>query len=498
MYLFMNLSLRRDDDLPLYRQIVNQLREYIRTGALPIGSRLPTIRGLAQQYGLTRLTVQTAYAELQAEGLIEAGVGRGTFVAEQLPIPTTFQTSVTPILSPPVWLSQGILADMLRMTAHPDLLSFAQAIPEATTYPTQELSRSLRIALEDPASLGYSVTQGELSLREQIAHILLDRGIVTPPDHMLITSGAQQAIDLALRAFVSADEVVLVEEPTYVGMIELAVQRNQRLVGIPSDEYGILPDAVENACKRYHPRLLYLIPTFHNPTGTSLSNERRQALLRLAHTYDFLIFEDDVAGMLAYNDQSASALKASDTDGRVIYATSFSKVLLPGLRVGMIVADEKYLLSLMAVKRTSDLFCSPLLQRALADYLHRHHLSAHLQRVRPLYRSRRDALLSALQRHLPECSWTNPMGGFNLWVTFPPQIHERDFYLAAIERGVGIAPGAAFFLQSQSYAHMRLSFGAQTPERIEYGMTILGDLLHKQLRHVQRLTTHTGLTNSLL
>ena len=134
----------------------------------------------------------------------------------------------------------------------------------------------------------------------------------------------------------------------------------------------------------------------------------------------------------------------------------------------------------------------------MADYLRRHHLSAHLQRVRPLYRARRDALLSALQRHLPECSWTEPLGGLNLWVTLPPQIHEHDFYLQAIERGVGIAPGAAFYLQSQPYAHMRLSFGAHTPEHIEQGMEILGDLLHSQLRQMQRLTTRSGLTNSLL
>ena len=174
------------------------------------------------------------------------------------------------------------------------------------------------------------------------------------------------------------------------------------------------------------------------------------------------------------------------------------KVLLPGVRLGMIVAEEKYLLPLLAAKRTSDLFSSPLLQHALADYLHRHHLSTHLQRVRPLYHARRDAMLSALQRHLPECSWTCPSGGFNLWVTFPEQINERDFYLQAIERGVGIAPGAAFFLQSQTHAHMRLSFGSHTPARIEQGIAILGELLHIQLRYLQRIATHTGVTSSLL
>ena len=495
----MQLSLTRQGNCPLYRQITNQMREYIRAGAIPVGSRLPTVRELASQYNLTRLTVHTAYAELQSEGLVEAVVGRGTFVAARLPIPTTVQATLDlPAPPPPAWSSQGLLADMMRMTEHPDLLSFAQAIPEATTYPTHELGRSLRSALENPAALSYGSTQGELALREQVAHILLDRGIVTSPELVLITSGAQQAIDLALRALVSPTDVVFVEEPTYVGALELAAQRNQRIIGIPVDASGIKLDALEAACQHYHPRLLYLIPTFHNPTGLSLAAERRQALLRLARTYEFFIFEDDVAGMLAYDDPALPALKALDTEGRVIYGTSFSKMLLPGIRLGMIVAPEAHLLSLLAAKRTSDLFCSPLLQHALADYLHRHHLSAHLQRVRPIYHERRDAILSALQRHMEQCSWTQPAGGFNLWVMLPPQINERDFYLQAIEHGVGFAPGAAFFTQPQARASLRLSFGSHSPTRIEQGVAILGNLLRQQLAEIERLATRTGMTGSLL
>ncbi len=390
----MKLSVQRESDLPLYRQIVNQIRTYIRTGALPVGSRLPTVRELAHQYSLTRLTVHSAYAELQAEGLVEAVVGRGTFVAAHAPFPIALDGALdAPGLAPPSWLSQGIFADMMRMTAHPGLLSFAQAIPEPSTYPTQELSRSLRCALDDPVALSYSSTQGELALREQVVQILLDRGIATAPDLVLITSGAQQAIDLALRAFTLPESVLLVEEPTYVGTLELAAQRGQRIVGIPGDAYGVRLDALEAACKRYHPRLLYLIPTVHNPTGLCLPPERRQALLRLAHVYDFLIFEDDVAGMLAYDAPAIPALKAADNEGRVIYASSFSKMLLPGVRLGMIVCPEEHLSALLAVKRASDLFCSPLLQYALADYLYRHPLSAHLQRIWPLYRARRDAML---------------------------------------------------------------------------------------------------------
>jgi GntR family transcriptional regulator/MocR family aminotransferase len=221
-------------------------------------------------------------------------------------------------------------------------------------------------------------------------------------------------------------------------------------------------------------------------------------LLELARIYDFLIFEDDVAGLLAYDAPAVPALKASDTEGRVIYGTSFSKTLLPGLRLGMIVCSEEHLYALLAAKRTDDLFCSPLLQYALADYLHRHHLSAHLQRVRPMYRARLDALIDALQRHLPTCTWTVPLGGFNLWVTLPPQINERTFYLQAIEQGVGIAPGAAFFAQPQLRAYMRLSFGAHSAPDIERGVSILGNILCVQLQQMRRLASRTDITTSLL
>jgi DNA-binding transcriptional MocR family regulator len=173
-------------------------------------------------------------------------------------------------------------------------------------------------------------------------------------------------------------------------------------------------------------------------------------------------------------------------------------MLLPGIRLGFIIATEKLLPALLAAKRTSDMFSSPFLQRALADYLHRHHLGAHLQRIRPIYRERRDATLAALQRHLPQCTWTMPIGGFNIWITLPPQINERDFYLQAIQHGVGIAPGRAFFIQPQAQAHIRLSFGSHTPERIEQGVAILGDLLQTQLRQVEQLATRTGIASSLL
>ncbi|HEU5200182.1 MAG TPA: PLP-dependent aminotransferase family protein, partial [Ktedonobacterales bacterium] len=457
---------------------------------LPPGDRLPTVRQLAADLGLTRLTVHSAYAELQAQGLIESVVGRGTFVATHSFIIPPSHTRTVP--QPPApWHMQGLLAEIVGMTgAH--LLTFAQAHPAPETFPTRELGKALRAALDDPAALSYGVIQGERALREQISRLLLDRGITTSPDHVLVTAGAQQALRLALEAFTTPEDVVLVEEPTYPGALELAALRGQRVVSIPIDSEGISLPALDAACLAYRPRLLYLVPTYHNPTGNVLSPERHTALLRIARAHHMLIVEDDVYGFLSLDGPPPLPLKATDNDGMVIYSTSFSKIFIPGLRLGAIVAAPAYLPKLAACKQSTDLTCSPLLQQALADYLRHGYLATHLHHVRSLYRERRDMMLAALERFLPTCAWTHPTGGLNIWVTLPEQISEYDFVHAARERGIGVAPGRLFFPQPRRDAFMRLSFGAQPPERIEEGIARLGQVLQEHLRQHHETLVRAG------
>jgi 2-aminoadipate transaminase len=477
----MKFSLQRAHTIPLYQQLVEQLREYIRSGALPVGARLPTVRQLATEYGLTRPTVHTAYMELQAEGFIESIVGRGTFVCSSLPVPTGLdRTHVARAQPPPEWLSQGMLADMMRMAEQSEMISFAQIMPAIETYPIAELNRAMRSAFDTPASLGYGLAQGELILRAQIAHLLLDRGIVTS---LLITAGAQQGLDVTLRACTTPDDILLVEEPTFVGMLELAALRRQHIVSIPMDYEGIQLGPLEEACKRYHPRLLYLIPTFQNPSGISLALERQQAILDLARRYDFYILEDDIYGLLAHDKPAPLPLKAIDTDERVIYLFSFSKTVMPALRLGAVVADSESLQQLIAVKRSSDLLCSPLLQHTLAHYLKRHQLQAHIQRIQPLYRERKEAMLEALDHYLLDCSWSEPEGGLCIWVSLPEQVNERDLYLACIKRGIGIAPGSAFSVQPDLLPAMRLSFSSNEPACIWQGIALFSKILEEQLRH---------------
>ena len=469
----LRIALDRDARVPLYRQIIDQVAAQVRAGQLSAGFRLPPVRQLAMQYGLTRLTVHSAYAELAARGLVDAHVGRGTFVsASALDQPDGRIAGEAPGIGP------GVLAELLRMRERPGLLSFAQAAPPPASFPREELGAALQAAIADAEALSYGPIQGDAGLRSELVSVLAERGVRRPPEEILVTGGAQQGIDLAVRALVPPGGTILVEEPTYSGVLELAAQSGRRLAGVAGDAAGIRPDLLEAACRATEPRLLYLVPTFGNPTGMSLAPDRRRAILRLARTHRFYILEDDVYGRLAY-DGVSPALAAEDSAGRVIYLTSFSKMLAPALRLGAIAASPGVLAMLAGAKQSSDLVSSSLLQRALALYLRAGHLQGHLERVCTLYRERRDAMLAALARELPECSVARPAGGLNLWLRLPPGVSERSVAADAIDAGVGVAQGRYFFPQPQPSGFLRLSYSLHEPEQIDAGIDLLAGVIRR-------------------
>src|SRR5262249_16559222 len=224
-----------------------------------------------------------------------------------------------------------------------DRMWLAEAVRGGETYRQREFKRTFAAIMDGPSSMSYGPIQGDPALREQLSRLLLDRGIAVSPDAVLITAGAQQAIAVTLQALTVPSDVVLVEEPTYPGVVELAVQRGQRVIGIPRNADGPSSEALVAACEAHRPRLLYTIPTFHNPTGTSMSAERRASLLRIAAAYDVLVVEDDVYGFLALDGPSPPPLRADEGSERILYITSFSKALLPGLRLGALVASPHHL-----------------------------------------------------------------------------------------------------------------------------------------------------------
>jgi DNA-binding transcriptional MocR family regulator len=471
------INLNRGGPQPLYTQLAQDIQRRIRSGALPPGARLPTVRELARQLGVTRLTVHTAYSELQAGGWVEATVGRGTFVAATSE-PAAMLADPGRDLSPP-----SILNDMLRMARLPGMRSLAMADAAPDLYPAREFGRALEEALAaGPAVLGYAPSQGDPVLRTTLAELLRDRGISAGPDEIVITSGVTQGMSLIAHTLARPGDAVIVEQPTYLGLLNVLSAQGIRAVGVPVDEEGLVVEALEPLILEHRPRFIYTIPVFQNPSGVCLSAARRAALLELIERHRIPLVEDDIYSQLAYEGAAPQAIKAGDHGGLVLNISSFSKSALPGARVGYVVAAPHLAARLTAAKQADDL-CSPtLIQRAMALFIQHGWLANHLRRAIPQYRERRDALMAAMARHFPSgLRWTSPSGGFCSWVALPPGVSTADLYLAAVERGVAFAPGDVFFAGAPPQPYMRLSFSSLTPELIGEATLILGQVLGAHL-----------------
>jgi GntR family transcriptional regulator/MocR family aminotransferase len=298
----------------------------------------------------------------------------------------------------------------------------------------------------------------------------------------LVTSGSQQALALVAHLLLRPGDVVLVESPTYVGAIDLFHSLDVRLLGVPVDEQGMRVGQVEDLLRTASPRLIYTIPTFQNPTGTCMSGRRRRQLIDLADRYNVPILEDDFAGDLRYGGRAQPTLKALDPGGRVIHASTFSKILIPGIRVGFLVAEGPVYEQLLACKRAIDLATSNLMQRALEAYITVGRYQAHVRRACRLYRRRRDAMLTALERHMPAgARWRSPQGGLFVWLQLPAGLSADELHPLAGEEGVTFAPGSFFFPGERPQSYLRLNFVMNSTEVMEEGIRRLGQAVERLL-----------------
>jgi GntR family transcriptional regulator/MocR family aminotransferase len=493
------IPLDRDGPVPLYQQIQRFLREQVRSGTLLPETRLPASRELAGRLGVSRVTVTNAYAELEAEGLVYSRLGSGTFVAPpmvELPEPPGDHLSNDDW---PMW-QQELLnrsrsfpqwePDQLEHTIGcPDRISFGEGLGAAELFPVEDFRKALQTVLRRDGSkaLGYGDLAGYLPLRATIAQILTGQGIPARPDQVLVTSGSHQALATVAWLLLRPGDVVLVESPTYAGAIDLFRAMDARLLGIPIDEQGMQVDLVEDALRTARPRLIYTIPTFHNPTGVCLSAVRRRRLVTLASRYSVPIMEDDFAADLRYEGRAQPALRTLDPGGQVIYVSTFSKVLMPALRVGFLVASGPVYEQLLDYKRFGDLATSNLMQRALEAYITVGRYQAHLRRARRECQRRRDAMLEALTRHAPAGTrWISPQGGLFLWVRLPGSLSADELYPTALEEGVGFAPGSLFFPGQREQSYLRLNFVSHPPGVIAEGIKRLSLAIERCLARGQR------------
>lgn len=477
----LSIVLDRSARAPIYQQIAGQIREQISAGNLPCGARLPTIRQLAQQLGVTRLTVQTAYAELQSGGWLEATVGRGTFVSQVTAdneLGTTTASGPARAVTPAT-----VMGDILQIGHGREKHSLASASPDPQLFPADEFWACLADQRKNAAAIvGYGPAQGDVQLRIALADYLRDRAIQATPADILVTAGVTQGLALAAAALAQPGDVVLVEQPTYIGILHQLRMAGLQPIGVPMDDGGIRLDALDKVAAQSRPRFLYTIPSFQNPTGGCMPLERRRDLLALAKTHGFLIVEDDIYALLAYDAPTPPPLRALDTQGLVVYLTSFSKVLMPGLRLGCLVAPAFLQERLLSLRLAADLVSPSLLQQTLATFLQAGGLRRHLRRVLPVYRRRRDAMMAALQTYAPPpLQWTYPSGGFCTWLTMPRHRGLAELVPLMRRQGWEIAPGDVFLAQPSSEHHVRLCFGSEPNDALTRSMKAMGQIMRQQL-----------------
>ncbi len=494
----MLLALDRTSRIPLYAQIAEQVRELIARGVLKSGDRLPPNRELAKRLHINRNTVTTAYADLEADGLIQSFIGRGTFIsqlAEQKA--ASFKVAPAPPLSPSLnWeplLSDGDreygLSGLLFALKANATYSFAHALPPAEFFPVEEFRKSVDRVLrrEGSALLQLGSSSGYQPLLDYLASQLALEGRTSERDQLLITNGCQQSLDLLARVLLSPGDEVIIENPTYPGALSVFANHHIRCSSVPMGTSGMDLTSLEGMLQQRRPKFIYTIPTFHNPTGVTTSLEARRQLLALAVKYSVPLIEDDIYNGLHYDGAPFPSLKALDRHDLVISISSFSKIGFPGLRVGWITAPPIVIERLHIAKQNSDLHASLLTQAAIYEFSRHGLLAKHVRKIKKEYARRRDAMAAALTRYFPsECRWQVPSGGMAIWVETPDRLNASELLIHAMERGVLFSPGEHFYAALPRRNHLRLAFTLEPPALIEEGIKRLGATIKERLSKQRR------------
>ena len=377
-------------------------------------------------------------------------------------------------------MENSAIREILKVTEQPDVISFAGGLPAPELFPLSDIRESYDRVLGagDPSVLQYGSTEGYLPLLEEIATQMRAKGIQAEADNIFLTNGSQQGLDLLAKLFLNPGDVVLLQNPSYLGAIQTfrSYQANFRVL-LTKDE-GIDLQDLESSLKLHRPKLIYLAPTYQNQTGTTLTVEERQAIARLAGQYGIPVIEDDPYGELRYEGPIIPPIKSYAAEDEVIYLGTFSKTLAPGLRLGWIVGDRKLIAKLIVAKQGTDLHTSTLLQRATHYYLTHFNAAEHVERIRQTYKLRRDLMLQELKVTFPtQVRWTEPTGGMFIWLTLPDCYDTDQLLSRAAAAKVAYVPGIHFFAHGGSRSSMRLNFSNPTPQQIKQGITRLADIL---------------------
>lgn len=378
------------------------------------------------------------------------------------------------------------IRELLKLTQRPGIISFAGGLPAPELFPIEELIAVSKEVLEIQGyqALQYGPTEGYLPLREDITKRMKKVHVEVDPDNILITSGSQQGLDFVGRIFIDDGDVILCESPTYLGAIDAFDFYGPEFVEIETDTDGMDMEDLEAALKKHkNVKFIYVIPDFQNPSGRTWSIERRKSLLELANKYDVMVVEDSPYGELVFEGEITPSVMHYDTEGRVIFLGTFSKLFCPGMRLGWVAASAEILERFIFVKQISDLQVSGVNQMNMSKYIENYDLDEHIETIKRVYKSRRDVMMNAIDEYFPdEVGYNYPNGGLFTWLIFPEYINARELAVKALEQNVAFVPGGSFYPNGGHENTARLNFSNMDEERIIEGIKRLGNVIKAELK----------------
>lgn len=379
------------------------------------------------------------------------------------------------------------IRELLALTAKPDIISFAGGLPAPELFPVDQWKAAVNKVLDEKGrqALQYGPTEGYLPLREQIVHRMNKVGVKdAKPEDFLILSGSQQGLDFMAKAFIDPGDQIIVESPTYLGALNAFKAYEPSFLDVELDADGMRMDILEERLKNNdRVKFIYVISDFQNPSGKTWTMERRKKLIELANKYDVAILEDNPYGELRFEGEIQPSLKSLDTEGRVVFMGTFSKVFSPGVRLGWFCAAPDILDKFNKIKQGADLQSSTISQMELAQYLEDNDLEAHIAEIIKVYGKRKNVMVDAMAKYFPEgVTFTNPEGGLFLWVELPEYMNARDLAVKAIEQKVAYVPGGAFFGNNVRENCFRCNYSCMSEEKIEEGVKRLADVIKAEMK----------------
>ncbi|MFB4164969.1 PLP-dependent aminotransferase family protein [Alteribacillus sp. JSM 102045] len=470
---------QKNSSVPLHQQISDFMKKKIMNGEWTIGTKIPPQRNLANLFQVNRSTIVIVLEELAADGLIESKVGSGTRVTNN----TWSLLASTP---PPDWFSYvkscihkpniSIIQEINKAEEDSTMIRLGTGELSPDLLPNKIMGQTLQIDDEQSLSLGYMEPKGSLSLRKTVRAYLRTKGIEASPESILIVSGGLQALQLISLGLLNRGSTILHETPSYLNSVHVFQSSEMNLLGISMDKEGIKCDSIGRLKRQHHASLLYTIPTFHNPTGTLMSERRRMELIDVCQKASIPIIEDDVYGDLWIENPPPKPLKANDTQGNVLYIGSVSKTLSPGLRIGWIVGPEPVINRLADIKMQTDYGSSSLSQYAVEKWLASGLYSDFLKEIREELKYRRDFTIKILNEYFSKiATWSIPKGGFYIWLRLESDISTKKLFDLALREHILLNPGMVY--DKNYFNHLRLSYSFASLEQLEEGLIRLSQLI---------------------